>query len=63
MSGMNGAELAQKIVARCPDLPVNFVSGFADTAAITNAMGSAAVILQKPFDMQDLLPALNKACS
>ncbi|MDR7102880.1 MHYT domain-containing protein [Croceicoccus sp. BE223] len=62
MPGMNGAELAQQIVARCPDLPVIFVSGFADTTAITNAVDSDAVILQKPFDMRDLLQALNKAC-
>lgn len=62
MPGMSGAELAQRIVARCPDLPIIFISGFADTAAIINAVGSDAVILQKPFDMQDLLQALNKVC-
>jgi len=62
MPGMNGASLAQKILVRFPELPIVFVSGYADTAAIRNAVGSDAVILQKPFEMQELLATLHRAC-
>lgn len=50
MPGMNGAEAAAEIRKRWPAMPVLFVTGFADTAALrqAGANGSDAVVL-KPF--------------
>ena len=50
MPGMNGAEAAIEIRKRWPGMPVLFVTGFADTTALTlaGASGSDAVVL-KPF--------------
>lgn len=60
MPGMNGAVLAQQIAASLPHLPIIFVSGYADTAAIKNTAGEDATILQKPFDLEQLVCALKK---
>ena len=50
MPGMNGAEAAAELRKRWPAMPVVFVTGFADTAALrqAGAGGSDAVVL-KPF--------------
>ena len=63
MPGMNGAVLAQQMATRLPNLPIIFVSGFADTAAIKNAAGENATILQKPFDLGHLTSALKQVCA
>jgi signal transduction histidine kinase len=50
MPGMNGAEAAAEIRKRWPQIPVLFVTGFADTAALTQAgaVGVEGIVL-KPF--------------
>lgn len=50
MPGMNGAEAADEVRKRWPNIPVLFVTGYADTAALTKD-GSAGPegIVQKPF--------------
>ncbi|WP_267425206.1 response regulator [Methylobacterium sp. GC_Met_2] len=50
MPGMNGAEAALEIRKRWPAMPVLFVTGFADTTALTQAgaHGADAVVL-KPY--------------
>jgi CheY-like chemotaxis protein len=50
MPGMNGAEAAGPARQRS-DV---FASGYADTAAVQNALAGQAVILRKPFDMDEL---------
>jgi len=52
MPGMNGAELAREAKQRRPDLPVLFVTGFADRAAVAGV--DADHILGKPFAKDDL---------
>ena len=52
MPGMNGAELAGHVRARWPDLPVLFVTGFADLTAIAEVSEDA--IVQKPFRGDEL---------
>ena len=47
MPGMNGAELAAAAARHWPDLPVLFVTGFADLTAIASV--SEDRIVQKPF--------------
>ena len=54
MPGMSGAELATRVRARWPDMPIVFASGHADTAAVETAVGGQATILRKPFDMETL---------
>jgi len=52
MPGMNGAALAQAIRERRPALPIVFVSGYADSAAL-DAFDDCAV-LRKPFRVDEL---------
>ena len=47
MPGMNGAELAREAQARRPGLPVLFVTGYQDEAALGDV--SAGAVVQKPF--------------
>lgn len=63
MPGMNGAVLAEQIAARLPSLPMVFMTGYADTAAIKTAAGEDAIILQKPFDVSQLISALKLVCA
>ncbi|WP_457106936.1 response regulator [Methylobacterium sp. P5_C11] len=55
MPGMNGAETAVEIRKRWPALPVLFVTGFADTTALTEAgtVGADGIVL-KPFRVGEL---------
>jgi CheY-like chemotaxis protein len=47
MPGMSGAELARRVHTRTPDLPVLFVTGFAEREALTGI--SDRQIVSKPF--------------
>jgi CheY-like chemotaxis protein len=47
MPGMSGAEVARRIQARRPAIPVLFVTGFADRAALAGV--GEAHIIGKPF--------------
>jgi PAS domain S-box-containing protein len=58
MPGMNGAEVAKVARERRPDLPIVFVSGYADTAAIEAAAGTNMTVLRKPFRVDDLQSVL-----
>jgi CheY-like chemotaxis protein len=53
MPGMNGAEVASAAQSRQPDINVLMVSGYADSAAVESALGSAR-LLRKPFDIAEL---------
>ncbi|KAA0121354.1 response regulator [Methylobacterium sp. P1-11] len=55
MPGMNGAETALEVRKRWPALPVLFVTGFADTTALTKAgaVGIDGIVL-KPFRVGEL---------
>jgi PAS domain S-box-containing protein len=61
MPDMSGAEVADRVRALQPDLPIIFASGYSDTAAIERAAGSSAVLLRKPFRIDDLEAALRAA--
>jgi PAS domain S-box-containing protein len=60
MPGMTGADVAQAARAVRPAQPILFVSGHADTAALEQAAGDAAV-LRKPFRMAELGAAVEAA--
>jgi signal transduction histidine kinase len=57
MPGMTGAELSAKARALHPGLPVLVATGYADMAAIEDALGGNAV-LRKPFQLSDLASAV-----
>ena len=57
MPGRNGAEVARAIRAQLPDLPILFVSGYADSAALEAAVGKAP-LLRKPFRPAELAVAI-----
>jgi len=54
MPGMNGAEFAIAARRLKPDLPIIFASGYAETAAIEKAAGAHAIVLRKPFRIEEL---------
>jgi signal transduction histidine kinase len=52
MPGMNGAEVARQARINRPKIPILFITGFADRAAISGIDG--ALIIGKPFSRNDL---------
>jgi CheY-like chemotaxis protein len=63
MPGMNGAEFATAARNRKPGLPIVFASGYAETAAIEKAAGPHAVVLRKPFRIDELETVVAAALS
>jgi signal transduction histidine kinase len=55
MPGMNGAQLAGRLLEQRPTQRIVFVSGYSDSAAIDAALNGKAEILAKPVDSQLLL--------
>jgi CheY-like chemotaxis protein len=60
MPGTNGAEVVKAARVAQPTLPILFVSGYADSAALEAAMGSAP-FLRKPFRPVELAAAVRAA--
>jgi len=56
MPGMNGAEVAREARARRPDLPILFLTGYADIEALADASDDG--ILRKPFAQKELAAKL-----
>ena len=62
MPQMGGAELAGRLRARWPDLPVVFMSGYAeDDLYRTGSVGRSERVVQKPFNPETLARALTDA--
>jgi len=60
MPGMNGAELAKRIRALRPDLPIIFASGYSESAAIRSVTSDRSRVLHKPFKVHELQAALGE---
>ena len=61
MPELNGRELAQRIHAQSPWLPVLFVSGYTDDPELRGAMGALeADFLAKPFSSRQLLERVKR---
>jgi two-component system, cell cycle sensor histidine kinase and response regulator CckA len=58
MPEMHGPALARQLVARRPDLPVLFMSGYSDAIPADAAATEKALFLAKPFTPVDLLTAV-----
>jgi len=55
MPRLGGPELAQKLKEKRANLPVIFMSGYTETAALENAqIGSDSILLNKPFSTETL---------
>lgn len=61
MPGMNGADVAQAVRDRRPDLPIIFASGYADSEAIEAVLGKDKIVLRKPFRVDELQKAVQEA--
>jgi PAS domain S-box-containing protein len=58
MPGMNGAELAREIRRRRDDVPIVFVTGYAESEQLA-ALGEDVPVLRKPFTVEQLQAALS----
>jgi PAS domain S-box-containing protein len=58
MPGMNGAEVARAVRERCPDLPIVFVTGYAESEQLEAALGRDVRVLRKPFSVDELIAAV-----
>ena len=61
MPEMNGADLAQRMLARQPDLVTIFMSGYAEHDVLKKAKLSSAAHIQKPFTIDALLSRVSEA--
>lgn len=61
MPGMTGAEVAQRMRARHPRLPIVFCSGYADSLALDQIPD--AVVLRKPVTIDDLSRTVRRSIS
>ncbi|HET7679793.1 MAG TPA: response regulator [Xanthobacteraceae bacterium] len=61
MPGMNGAEVARQACGKRPNLPILFVTGFADRAALAGV--SEAHVIGKPFVDDELVAKVASALS
>ncbi|HEX8640431.1 MAG TPA: PAS domain S-box protein [Allosphingosinicella sp.] len=61
MPGMNGAQLARELRRRQPDLPIAFVTGYAETEQLEGALGPDVAVLRKPFGMDELNALVSNA--
>jgi PAS domain S-box-containing protein len=60
MPGLSGAEVANRILTKHPDLPILFVSGYSETEAVKRVAPNAP-LLTKPFRAESLDKAVRKA--
>ena len=58
MPGMNGAEVARLARRDKPNLPIVFVTGYAETDQLEGALGPDVPVLRKPFTIADLASSL-----
>ena len=60
MPGLSGAEVAKRILAKAPDQPILFVSGYSETEAVKRTAPDAP-LLAKPFRAEALEKAVRTA--
>ncbi len=54
MPSMNGAQLARVLRERHPNLPIAFVTGYAESEQLEGALGGGVPVLRKPFGIDEL---------
>ncbi|MEM1025979.1 MAG: response regulator [Myxococcota bacterium] len=63
MPGMEGPELARRVREKRPDIPILFITGFADHRLLRAMEGLNCHMLPKPFDRKQLSAAVDEAVS
>jgi CheY-like chemotaxis protein len=63
MPGMHGADVARAARAKCPDLPIIFVTGYAESQQLEAALGANVPVLRKPFNLAQLAAAVQEQLS
>ena len=62
MPGLSGLDVQEQMIAGGNDLPIIFLTAYADVALTVRAMKAGAVeVLTKPFEEQPLLDAVRQA--
>jgi len=61
MPGMEGPELARRVREQRPDIPILFITGFADHRLLRAMEGLNCHMLPKPFDRKQLSAAVDEA--
>ena len=61
MPSLSGVELARLLRHSRPDLPVVFVSGYAEDGVVARGLERGALLVKKPFTPTELLSALRRA--
>jgi len=61
MPAMHGAEVAREIRKTHPDLPIVFVTGYAESEQIDAALGPGVPVLRKPFSIAGLSAVISEA--
>ena len=62
LSGMEGREAANLLLAHQPELAVLFISGYSSQeSARMGKLGAGQLFLRKPFDARELLDAVRRA--
>jgi PAS domain S-box-containing protein len=62
MPSMNGAELARRLRKSHPELPIMFVTGYAETDQLEQALGTGVAVLRKPFGIAALAASVQANC-
>ncbi|HLL30542.1 MAG TPA: response regulator, partial [Allosphingosinicella sp.] len=60
MPGMSGADAARAARAIHPDLPIVFVTGYAESEQLEAALGGDVPVLRKPFTLAELAAAVEE---
>ncbi len=63
MPGMDGAEVARRIISTDPDLPIVFSTGHGALRALRSAAGEDVSILEKPFALSELSALIEEKLS
>jgi CheY-like chemotaxis protein len=63
MPGMHGADVATAARKLHPQLPIIFVTGYAETEQLEGALGSDVPVLRKPFSIAQLAEAVERELS
>jgi CheY-like chemotaxis protein len=58
MPEMNGIEVARAVLARDPDIPVLYVTGYADLSALGNV--GEDMIVKKPFRNEEFVAKVKR---
>lgn len=61
MRGIDGVEFAKRVKKRHPQMPLVFISGYAQSSMIKTVVSEDAIFLSKPFRSSDIVRAAARA--